>query len=1103
MSRPVLSGLTALALAAGATVAVPPTATAAPDGTGLVINEVHVDGGSAGAPYKLKFVELRNPTKAAIDVSGWSVQYRSAGGTGAFSGVTALGAHEVEPGATFLIAGQGNGTAAGADLPSPDVTGSINPAGASGTIALVKSETVLTGQPAAVLASTDLVDLVGYGSTNTFEGAAAAPEDPAVDESLARTNAVDADHNGTDFTKQPPSPVACGAQCDVAPPPVVDATIAQIQGTGAASPLVGRTVNTTGVVTALYASGGFNGAYLQTPGTGGAAGDASHGLFVYGATTAFAQSVDLGETIDVTGAVSEFNGLTQMTAASWQDGARAGTVTATPVTFPMTEAERESLEGMLVDATVGTYTLTNNYGTSTFGEIALAAGDTVLAQPTNEVRPRTSAYASLVARNAARLITLDDGKSINFTSGANRGVPVPWLTAGSEVRTGSAVTIGETLVMDYRNNTWKLQPTEPFAAGDETATVAGGTRDAQPEDVGGAVKLASFNVLNYFTTTGEDWVAAGGECTWYTDRDDNRITVNDCGDGPRGAANDASLARQQGKIVTAINILDADVLSLEEIEDTGSLGGADRDEALKALVAALNADAGSQRWAAVLSPATVPATGRDVIRTAFIYQRAVVEPVGPSVIGDSPAFVSARAPLAQEFRPVEGDAGQDFLAIVNHFKSKGSGSGADADQGDGQGASNAARIRQAEALVDFVTSLEAQTDTDRVFLLGDFNSYAKEDPLAIIEDAGFVNVEQRLTDEETYQFEGQHGSLDHVFASPAAFAAVTGADVWAINAPESIGREYSRFNSNVTNLFDASSPFRASDHDPVIVGYDPGEAAQVATTVTAEAPSPVWADEAFSVDVTVGAPTGSPRGTVTISFGGEVRGSAEVAAGAATVSIPANSLGAGRRMLDVAFAGEGRYADSVGTVTVDVRAESTLVATAPRGTYGKPTAITVTGAPGANGLTYATVDGRILASALMMDGRATIRVPGTALRPGSTPVTVYYGGGQGVDPSHTTVTVTVAKAEASLAVMVLPKKVAPKTRAKVRVVVRTPGFAEKSGRVSVYRGGQRIGSALVKGGKATVTVPRLKKKAIVPLVARYGGSSLTSPASRAFVIGAR
>lgn len=1110
--RPTPARLTAAALMVGCLSAVPLPAQAAPGGTGLVIDEIYVNGGSANATYLNKYVELYNPTAAAIDVDGWSVQYRAYNQTGNFSGVIPLGDHHVEPGGRLLVSGNANSTN-GAPLPTPDVTSTVSFSGNEngGTIALAKTTTALSGDVAAVRANAALVDLIGYGKSSTFE-TAVKPDGYSVTSSLGRASGADTDDNSADFATGAPGPTACGTDCDGDAPggptepeepqePTIT-PISAIQGTGAASGLVGQTVTTTGVVTAVYATGGFNGVYLQTPGTGGEIGTASHGLYVYGSQ--FAQAVEVGDTVNVTGPVSEFNGLTQINLpTAWEDAETPGTVTPTPVTFPLSPTDREALEGMLVDATSGSYTITNNYGTNTYGEIGLAAGDTVLPQPTNEVRPRTAAYDRLVAQNAARLITVDDGKSINFTSGANRDIPAPWLTSTNEVRTGAAVTIDEPLILDYRNNLWKLQPTEPFAAGGETATIStDSTRETAPDDVArgveGAIKLASFNVLNYFTTTGEDWVALGGgrTCTWYTDRASARITVNTCApDGPRGAANDVSLARQQAKIVDAINTLDADVLSLEEIEDTGSLGGADRDEALKALVAALNADAGTDRWAPVLSPATIPANGRDVIRTAFIYQKAVVEPVGASRILDSAAFANARAPLAQEFRPVDGDAGQDFLAVVNHFKSKGSGEGADADTGDGQGASNRSRIAQAEALVDFVASLEQQTETDRVFLLGDFNSYAKEDPLAIIEDAGFVNVDQTLTDEETYQFDGLHGSLDHVFASPAAIDRVTGADVWTINAPESIGREYSRFNNNVTPLFDATTPFRASDHDPVLVGFDPGEAAPVDTTTTAEVPSPVWSDEEFDIDVTVASSTGSPRGSVTVTAGGTTVGTAEVTGGTATVTVAANTLRPGRQSLAIAFTGDGRYTDSTGTAAIDVRGEAALTATVAPGTYGQASLVRVTGGAGAFGPVYVESDGRVVGTALMMNGQATVRIAGTALKPGTHRLGVQYGGGSGYEPGATSVTATIAKATATLGARVLTKTVTAKNRAKVRVTVRTAGFTENSGTVTVLQGKRVVGKAKVSKGKATLVLMKLTGNGVRTLKLRYSGSATTHPAS--------
>ena len=486
--------------------------------------------------------------------------------------------------------------------------------------------------------------------------------------------------------------------------------------------------------------------------------------------------------------------------------------------FPITEAQREALEGMLVQLD-GDWTVTDNYTTHSFGEIGLAAGPTPLRQPTDVVAPGSPEYAALVAENQARTVTLDDGASANYTAGA-RDVPQPWLTAGNQIRIGAPVEVTEPLVLDYRFDTWRVQPTAALTADSPKPVQFGDTRPAAPDDVGGAVQIASFNVLNYFTTTGEDFVASGGRCSYYEDRAGEPVTVRSCTpDGPRGAADAADLRRQQDKIVNAINTLGADVVGLEEIENSAAFGQ-DRDASLHQLVAALNEATGQETWAAVPSPPTAPTTGEDVIRTAFIHRTAAVEAVGESAILDAPAFANARAPLAQAFRPKGGGADSTFLVIANHFKSKGSGSGADADTGDGQGASNYSRVLQATALVQFAADQQAAAGTDQAFLIGDFNSYTQEDPLRVLEEAGYVNLGAAFDAGQTYAFDGQVGSLDHVFASPAAVERVTGADTWDINADEAVAREYSRYNQNATLLYD-DSVYRASDHDPTIVGYDP------------------------------------------------------------------------------------------------------------------------------------------------------------------------------------------------------------------------------------------------------------------------------------------
>ena len=202
-------------------------------------------------------------------------------------------------------------------------------------------------------------------------------------------------------------------------------------------------------------------------------------------------------------------------------------------------------------------------------------------------------------------------------------------------------------------------------------------RPAEPADVGGNLKLATFNVLNYFTTLGVDYDAGPGTCSSFVDRDGNPIAVNSCdGDGPRGAWNAASFQRQQAKIVNAINTMDADIVSLEEIENSRKVDDIpNRDEAVGALVAALNAAAGSTRWAFVPSPAEAdlpPEAEEDVIRTAFIYNPDTVALVGTSqILTGVPAFANAREPLAQAFKAKTAADEDGFAVVVNHFKSKG------------------------------------------------------------------------------------------------------------------------------------------------------------------------------------------------------------------------------------------------------------------------------------------------------------------------------------------------------------------------------------------------------------------------------------------------
>jgi 5'-nucleotidase len=837
----VTTALSALALAGGMAVAVPAVASADVSADApVIINELYGGGGNSGATYTNDYIELANTGDSAVDVSGWSVQYKSATGTNWGNKIDLVGS--IAPGALYLVQAASGG-ANGVALPTPDASGTgINMSATNGNVALVSSQTVLTCATTACAADDAVVDLVGFGSGDAYAGTAAGPSGSNT-ESIGRdadsTNTAD---NAADFAVGTPTPKAVN-QADSGGEDVGEKTIAELQGTTDVSPFAGNRASTKGVVTAAFPTGGYFGFTIQTPGSGGdidfASHDASDGLWVYQSSGAV--TVQIGDYVQVTGEVSEYKpsgspyGLTELVLDSGADVVTLDeTVEAVkPITnaWPTTDAQRESIESM-VFAGAGTYTISNTYTTNQYGEVGLAYGATPLMQWTDVAAPGTPEADAVQEDNAARGVVLDDGASTNFLSSSNSDLTPPYISLDNPLRVGEQVTFNSDVIVDYRNSAWKLQPTSqvtPAEPGDYPVTWTD-NRAAAPdaEALGdGNLRVASFNVLNYFTTLGD----TRPDCSAYTDRDGNGITVRSCtgANGPRGAWDAASLQRQQDKIVHAINALDADVVGLMEIENSLVVEGPGHaDEALATLVQALNDDAGSTKWAYVPSSADLPdAAEMDVITCAIIYQVDSVERLGDShALGTESdageAFDDAREPIAQAFSPLDG--GEPFLVVVNHFKSKGSAATddpRDQDNGDGQGASNYTRTRQAEALNTWVTeTLQPQTGVDDVFMTGDYNSYTMEDPLRILYDDGWTDLNSYYdTGKQSYSFSGMNGSLDHVLANSSALARTTGADIWNINAPESIALEYSRYNYHGTLFYD-DSPFRSSDHDPVVVGFD-------------------------------------------------------------------------------------------------------------------------------------------------------------------------------------------------------------------------------------------------------------------------------------------
>ncbi|MGY1668267.1 ExeM/NucH family extracellular endonuclease [Geodermatophilus sp. SYSU D00696] len=753
-------GTTAASLAV---VGLPTAAVAAPP-TAPYVSEIHYDNTGTDAG---EFVEVHLP--AGTSSAGLSVVLYN-GGNGTVYDTDALPAvtAPADAPAVATVSYPANGVQNG----DPD------------GVALVRGTEVL--EFLSYEGTFTATDGPAAGRTSTDIGVREAGTEPS-GQSLSRT--YDASGDALVWAgPAAPTPNAVNPAGTTTPPPPVTGPcettpaheIGAVQGTGPATPLSGRTVTVRGVVVGDVP--GLSGFYLQDPdGDGDTA--TSDGVFVFSPA-----AVDLGDTVAVTGQAGEFGGQTQITARTDVDVCADGTGADLPqpaaLDLPADDTARERLEGMLVQP-ADALTVSEVFDLTSFGELTLSEGG-LLVQPTELARPGSPEAQAIATENTLRRIVLDDGLSARVNVSTR-----PYLSPTTPVRVGDELTFTQPTVLGYGFSQWRLQPADGTAAG---TFAPQNTRPASPDEVGGDVQVGAFNVLNYFVTLS--------------------------GPNARGASSPAEFEEQAAKIVTAIEALGADVVTLMEIEDTDSTGTSpgNADGALADLVQRLNTAAGYDKWSYVPLADELYAVDRDVIRSAIIYQNDVVQPVGDSVgLVDETVWDNAREPLAQTFVK-DGDA---FTVVANHFKSKNPGTdpaptGDNVDDGDGQGAWNGDRVRMAESLIGFTEELRGTTGDEDVLLLGDFNAYTQEDPMVAFYEAGYDDLGS-LFDEGRYSyvFDDMSGSLDHALSTGALTDKVTGVAHWNINSVESFAYQY----TGDPALY-ARDPYRSSDHDPVVLGID-------------------------------------------------------------------------------------------------------------------------------------------------------------------------------------------------------------------------------------------------------------------------------------------
>ena len=553
--------------------------------------------------------------------------------------------------------------------------------------------------------------------------------------------------------------------------------IHDIQGRGESSPLVGNFVTIQGVVTGAFQSGtaGLSGFFVQEEEEHyDTDAETSEGIFVFDDGAGVA--VNVGDRVSVTGIVAEVDGQTELApVASVRVDGLAQLPAAIAILLPVPNLTAlEKYEGMRVTFPQ-TLTVTDNYALGSSGEVELSFGGQ-LPQPTNVVSPGAAANA-LQALNNLNRILLDDGNSRTYPD------PTPYLPAGATRRIGDT-TGGINGVLAQFGGSYRIEPTSPV-------TFSSSNPRPLPPSAAGRVRVVGANVLNYFNGDGQ----GGGFPT------------------SRGASSAAEFSRQREKVLAGLSTLRADVYGLTEIENDGY----NATSAIRDLVNGLNAVSPGGTTYRYVFPGF--GLGGDEIKCALIYREETIELVGAAATTTTSPFNANRPPFTQTFREIV--SGEKFTVAVNHFRSKGgSGTGIDADQGDGQGVFNHLRTLQARVLVDWLaTDPTGSADAD-VLIIGDLNSYAREDPVTAIRQAGYVNLTElfEFGGGYSYVFGGQSGHLDHALATPSLASQVVNAFTWHINADEPEFLDYNvEHKSAAQQAMNVGSPFRASDHDPIVV----------------------------------------------------------------------------------------------------------------------------------------------------------------------------------------------------------------------------------------------------------------------------------------------
>lgn len=579
------------------------------------------------------------------------------------------------------------------------------------------------------------------------------------------------------FSCQFVSTLACGS-CGKPVTP-----IHVIQGNGFKSSLVGETVTTEGIVTGIYMDEGqLGGFYLQAlPSQWDKDPMTSEGLFIQ--SHGLERKLERGDLVRLTGNVEERYQVTQLVDIGDFEICRhqlQSLIQASRLEFPTDKRRLEAKEGMEID--LSGLVLTGQYYLGTYGQLSLAPQR--LTIPTHRQRPGSLAYEK-EQNNRRNQIIVDDASHRRHP---DRISFLPGLNGDNAPRLGQKVLAlhGQ---LHYAYDEYRVETSQIL----ELENLKEQTLPIKSEL---ETRIVAFNVLNAFNGNG---------------RGEGFPTA-------RGAKTYEEWLRQRSKLIAALKALDGDLYGLSELENDGY----EETSVISEMTRAYNREVVPNRRLDFIAPEKQK-WGGDAIAVGFLYRPQVLKPIGPAYGTQEPPFGKGRGPMLQTFEHL--DSGFRFTAVVGHYKSKGCGRHGQGgeDRHDGQSCWSERRTDSSKVILNWAPQRARDHGSQGVIVMGDLNSYAKEDAIRIFEDSGWQNLGAEKADaassKHSFVFMGQQGALDHILGDGHLSSYAIKSFHWNINSDAPRILDYHQRSAEQMHHWYRPTPLRSSDHDPILVDF--------------------------------------------------------------------------------------------------------------------------------------------------------------------------------------------------------------------------------------------------------------------------------------------